>query len=69
MGCKHKWKVLSDKVIQSAFEDGIKAGVMMEKIKCSMQYFSKVSITICCCELCGKIEKFETRSIIKDCEI
>ena len=57
--CRHKWKVLSDKVLESPFVQVAKANLNIKAMRnIPDDMFTRKSVTILGCELCGKIRKF-----------
>lgn len=59
MFCKHKWKIISEKTTESMLEIAIK------KKECEFNniprsFYTRTHIVIACCDICGKIKKFET---------
>jgi len=55
MKCNHKWIVLVDKVLPSAWEQMGQMTDRLAEVKAAM--LTKKSITILACEKCGAIDK------------
>jgi len=58
--CKHKWKVVSDKVLPAPIQRLIAAG-MIELTAAPNNLFHETSVTILVCGECGETKKLVTR--------
>ncbi len=54
--CKHKWKIITEKTLKSAFEQ-ISEKFTMQDLQSSRYFFKKVYLCILQCEKCGKLNK------------
>jgi len=69
--CLHDWKILDKTVLDSPYEQTVKAKIVLNKVEGTnaRQLFQKVSQTIVICTKCGKkevhtIKLFEEQSEI-----
>lgn len=60
--CKHDWKVLSEKEMESVLEIALKSfyenGIEVKTIPHQLCHGERKYIAICSCNKCGKIKKF-----------
>ena len=65
MFCKHKWKVLSDKMIPSMFETiANQEGELNFNVtsKTPTSFFRTVHHVVICCELCGATREYKAHN-------
>lgn len=62
--CIHEWELKDREVLESAFEQAKKAGVLIEHLKGDFrQVFQKTYISLFACKHCGKLHKTIVRNI------
>jgi hypothetical protein len=66
MGCKHRWKILSDVILKSGYEDGFLNG-QIGKVKGDVRpVLQKVHSLTIVCEFCGRVRHYREASFTNE---